>query len=608
MMAMIFLTSARTGGLFLCRRSGSRRKLASYHRHPKRSLSSTAASASASSDDAPPPSTISPINTSLALSVHFLCPELGMKEHEILSRATAFLLQVDPPESLNEYNPSSIDDKSQYNAKGYAQKSAFPHLKENMELRKKLLLKQEYKYDPASGPARFPHELNWLEFCPTAFRPSVHVVASSHVISPWLWPKYYGQDWLRVVTQEHVRYSLEVWGNKTSAGEEARAIDNDGKDTIGHDGKLKGMYAPLAKFALNPYPIHHPSEMDIAIIHLKDEDAALPQMKKMGITPLHLPSMHQLETSNDPVFEPGEKVLFQGFEVYEANMADHETLVNDKSNKSDAEDDTRIFHPYSSLGTLAMASPDRFLAQTKAGSLPEGLCGGPVIQLPCDVGESGKRSIRTPLMIRGVVEGIVPANHENKQLAGLASFLPTYRVREFIDFAERFILEQIIENGLFKKVVAMKEKKDQRDRTYGTEKGGNVHELNVNDNDDSDDEDNNDAPDNPSAPADIEGISEESDTPQIDREFQEIVASLRENHTPQEVDAILATVEREREEVIKIMEKDGGDLDDVIAAVRKKTYDDKNQILQEIEMELMGQRKNFGEAESSSKSKDGTIP
>ena len=33
----------------------------------------------------------------------------------------------------------------------------------------------------------------------------------------------------------------------------------------------------------------------------------------------------------------------------------------------------------------------------------------------------------------------------------------------------------------------------------------------------------------------------------------------------------------------------------------------KNQILQEIEMELMGQRKDFGEAESS-KSKDGTIP
>ena len=48
----------------------------------------------------------------------------------------------------------------------------------------------------------------------------------------------------------------------------------------------------------------------------------------------------------------------------------------------------------------------------------------------------------------------------------------------------------------------------------------------------------------------------------------------------------MATVEREREEVIMIMEKEGGDLDDVIAAVRRKTYDEKNRILKEIEMEM----------------------
>ena len=28
----------------------------------------------------------------------------------------------------------------------------------------------------------------------------------------------------------------------------------------------------LAKFALNPYPIHHPDGRDLAIIHLKQED------------------------------------------------------------------------------------------------------------------------------------------------------------------------------------------------------------------------------------------------------------------------------------------------------------------------------------------------
>jgi hypothetical protein len=508
-----------------------------------------------------------------------------MKDYEILSRASAFLLQVDPLETSDEdNNTSTTHDNSHHDAKGYVKKSAFPHLKENMDQRKKLLHKQEYRYDPASGPARFPHELNWLEFCPTAFRPRVHVVASSHVISPWLWPKYYGQDWLRVVTQEHVQYSLEVWGNKLTTGKRSLRAQsdniNDEETEVGHDGKLKGNYAPLAKLALNPYPIHHPCEMDLAIIHLKDEDAALTLMKKMGIVPLHLPSMHELETSNDPVFEPGEKLLFQGFEVHAANVTDQKTLVTDVSNKNDTEDDKRVFHPYSSLGTLAMASPDRFLAETKAGPLPEGLCGGPVIQLPRNIGEC-----RTPLMIRGVVEGIVPTNHENVHLAGLASFLPSYRVREFIDFAERFMLEQIIEDGLFKKVVAMKEKKDLGDSTYGPEANGNVHELNVEDNDTGDDELDSDVSENPNAPVDIEGISEESDTPRIDRAFQEIVTSLRKNHTPQEVDAILATVDREREEVIKIMETEGGDLDDVIAAVRRKTYDEKIRMLQEIGVE-----------------------
>ena len=87
----------------------------------------------------------------------------------------------------------------------------------------------------------------------------------------------------------------------------------------------------------------------------------------------------------------------------------------------------------------------------------------------------------------------------------------------------------------------------------------------------------------------MEGTSEEPDTPRIDREYQEIIVSLRENHTPEEVDAILATVEREREEVIKIMETEGGDMDDVIEFVRRKTYEEKNRILDEIETELKGQ-------------------
>ena len=500
-----------------------------------------------------------------------------MKEFEILSRATAFLLQVDPPEQDDDNN---IVDSGDTKVK---KTSAFPHLKENIDIRNELLRKQDYKYDPASGPRRFPHQLNWLEFCPTNFRPKVHVVASSHVISPFLWPKYYNQDWLKLVTQEHVRYSLEVWGknNNTSSNNREEDIMMGAQQ---HDGKLQGSFKPLAKFALNPYPIHHPNEMDVAVIHLKDEDAALEHMKNMGIQPLHVPTMHEFKTSTDPVFEPGERVLFQGFQVYEANSVDQETLSNDDNNndddvkKSDG-DDERIFHPYSSMGTLAMASPDRFLATTKY-PLPEGLCGGPAIILPNEM-DTTKNA--TPLLtIRGVVEGIVPPNHENKELSGMASFLPSYRIREFVDFAERIMLEQIIDKDLFKKVVDLKEKKDQRGTTYQGD------EFNLNETDGEDDYDDDDElPNDPNLRAGIEGTSEEdSETPQIDKEYQEIIMSLRKHHTPEEVDAILATVEREREEVIKIMETEGGDMDEAIERVRRKTYDEKERIMKEIEEEM----------------------
>jgi hypothetical protein len=67
---------------------------------------------------------------------------------------------------------------------------------------------------------------------------------------------------LKEVNEEHVKYSLEVYGHN---------IDKDGMDG-GQEGKLSGTFGPVAKFALNPYPIHHPNGLDVAVIHLKGED------------------------------------------------------------------------------------------------------------------------------------------------------------------------------------------------------------------------------------------------------------------------------------------------------------------------------------------------
>jgi hypothetical protein len=125
---------------------------------------------------------------SLALSVYFKNPSFGMKQYEILSRATAFLLSVDP-----YYEPYKEDTSGLYD-----------HLGSSEKTRMERNFRREYGVDPAGGPpGRTPQELGWLEYCPTKYRPIVHCVASSHVLAPWRWPQFYPQEWLRHVEQKH---------------------------------------------------------------------------------------------------------------------------------------------------------------------------------------------------------------------------------------------------------------------------------------------------------------------------------------------------------------------------------------------------------------------
>jgi hypothetical protein len=122
---------------------------------------------------------------SLALSVHFKQPDFGMKDYEILSRASAFLLAVDPP---------NIE----------AKEGPYGHLEKNEQERALKKHLQHKKYTPVAGlPGRELQDLGWLEFAPREVRPTVHVVCSSHVVAPFLWKDYYPQDWLNKVKQEH---------------------------------------------------------------------------------------------------------------------------------------------------------------------------------------------------------------------------------------------------------------------------------------------------------------------------------------------------------------------------------------------------------------------
>ena len=122
---------------------------------------------------------------SLALSVYFKQADFGMKDYEILSRASAFLLAVDPPEPLADDGP-------------------YGHLQANERKRKYKMHLQDHEYTPVGGPEdRELKDLGWLEFAPREVRPTVHCVCSSHVLAPFLWKDYYPQEWLSKVKQEH---------------------------------------------------------------------------------------------------------------------------------------------------------------------------------------------------------------------------------------------------------------------------------------------------------------------------------------------------------------------------------------------------------------------
>lgn len=89
---------------------------------------------------------------SLSFSSWFCVPEQGMKDFEILNRASAFLVRSRAPPPT------------------------------------------------ATTGAR-----TWA---PSPY-PKVHVLTASHVVAPWKWPKYYPDDWLQFVNEKHTTYTAE---------------------------------------------------------------------------------------------------------------------------------------------------------------------------------------------------------------------------------------------------------------------------------------------------------------------------------------------------------------------------------------------------------------
>lgn len=459
---------------------------------------------------------------SLALSVHFRQPSFGMKKYEILSRATAFLLAVDPPHCEN--------DNLQKN-----KPSAHSHLKEREEERSLKTLKRNYKFEPAGGPSRDAKDLGWLEFCPAESRPLVHVIASSHVLAPWRWKEYYTQEWISHVSQEHCSYSLDVICS-TKPG------------------------VSLAKFALNPYPIHHPENMDLSIIHLKNENAALNHIMDLGVQTLHL-----RDTKED--LRKNESFFFTGFEITEDSATDkYDSTTYDNFKDEKENNDARIFRPYTASGSLILFSPNRYIASTPSDDnpalnkpLPQGLCGGPVFD------NNDK--------VCGVVEGIVPLTHSEQNLAGAAAFIPLQSVAGFVKWAEEFMLKQIVPDNLFEKIKKMKAGEDVFPNAYDT---GSANETPI-----ANTMGNENRKIRSGQTASPQMSFDESKV--VTKELNSLLEEARRRYGSEAVDEMLAVVDQEKKEVIDILKTEGGDMDDVVERVRARTRDKQTKIFEKLE-------------------------
>ena len=225
------------------------------------------------------------------------------------------------------------------------------------------------------------------------------------------------------------------------------------------------------------------------------------------------------------------------------------------------EDDTRVFFPYTTTGQLLFGSADRFLASTPK-PLPQGLCGGPIL----DVNNR----------VVGVVEGIVPISHEDKRIAGRTAFIPSMKVREFLDnYAERLMLEQIMPKELFEKVVRLK-------------KGLEYHEKEK------------------KFTLDGDSIMDEKEQMSLHAVLDDLVRSMRSHHSDEEVEAIRSIIRSERDQVLDILNREGGDVDEIISRVRAQTRATQEEAIKKLMEEQITLPQNDGEKDDANSASDAT--
>lgn len=220
----------------------------------------------------------------------------------------------------------------------------------------------------------------------------LHLLTASHVVAPWRFPKYYKDEWLSHVNQNHTKYSLEI-------------RDEDGEIT--------------AETALSPDSFHH-SSRDLAVLHLDDENVAMRMFEKSGVESQDLLQRQLIE---------GEVLQFHGHDVSMPSSLAAAGEINDKPVNT-GEHDERLPKPVLVYGHFAISTASQCFAKTKP-VLTYGMCGGPVTaKSSSSIRGNGVSETFVTSSVCGMLEGIVPLDSANEQYRGLAAIVDSTVIAE----------------------------------------------------------------------------------------------------------------------------------------------------------------------------------
>lgn len=135
---------------------------------------------------------------------------------------------------------------------------------------------------------------------------------------------------------------------------------------------------------------------------------------------------------------------------------------------------------------------------------------------------------------------------------------------------EHFMVQQMVPKEFFDKILALKSGEGMESHNIGSEGVEPKHppmtsaENNTFDN----------------------SIVDQGEEGEIERELHALKAELESKYKKEEVDAIYAVVKEETKQVMDIMKTEGGDLQDVIAQVRKKTRQKQLEAIEDARREM----------------------